>query len=252
MGRHLLWVDGVNSAVMAYLTLQKNPEAIPVHCDLGSSVHEDSHRFIDDLEKWYGKPIERVRSEVFSNIDEVFEKTRYISGPAGARCTGEMKFVPRLNYQLPSDTHYWGYTADKADAKRFDRMKTNFPLLLQDAPLVRSGMTKKDTHQFLADNGVKRPYVYEVGMPNGNCIGCVKASSPGYWALVRKEFPETFDRRDDQCKRFGARPVILRRERQPDGKYKNIRGFPSEVPEDTPPVAKGSMGGCGFHCTGGK
>lgn len=252
-GRCLLWVDGVNSAVMAHLVLLDNPEAIPVHCDLGESVHEDSHRFVNDLEQWYGKEIIRIRSAEFANIDEVFEKRRYLSGMEGAPCTGEMKFVPRLNYQMPSDIHHWGYTADKPDAKRFDRMKEDFPYLRQRSPLIEMGLKKKDTHAILRQHSIRRPWVYEIGMPNGNCIGCVKSSSPNYWALIRKHFPEVFARRNDQARRFGARPVILRQEKGPDGKRRNVRGFLDEIPLNQPTKVRGAdFGGCGFHCTGGR
>lgn len=37
----LIWVDGVNSAVMGYIALQENPDAQPVHCDLGVKSPED-------------------------------------------------------------------------------------------------------------------------------------------------------------------------------------------------------------------
>lgn len=252
-GRRNLWVDGVNSAVMAHIVLMDDPDADLIHCDLGDSVHPDSRRFIDDLEQWYGKPIIRIRSPEFTNIDEVFEKRKYLSGMRGAPCTGEMKFVPRLNYQLPSDTHYWGYTADKLDAKRFDRMLEDFPFLKQRSPLIEMGLKKKDTHAVLKQHGIRRPWVYEIGMPNGNCLGCVKSSSPNYWALIRKHFPEVFARRNDQARRFGARPVILRREKGPDGKWRNVRGFLDEIPIDQPTKVRGAnFGGCGFHCTGGE
>jgi len=250
-GRHLVWVDGVNSAVAAHLILMDNPAAELVHCNLGASVHADSHRFIDDLEQWYGKPITRLRSERYETIDDVFEHRHYLSGMNGAPCTGEMKFVPRLNYQLPSDTHYWGYTADKLDAKRFYRMQDEFPLLKQRSPLIEMGLKKKDTHAILKQHGIKRPWVYEIGMPNGNCIGCVKSSAPNYWALIRKWFPEVFERRNDQARRFGAKPVILRREKDANGKLVNVRGYLDEIPLDQPTKVRGAdFGGCGFHCTG--
>lgn len=253
MSRTLAWVDGVNSAVMAHYALQADPDVIPVHCDLGASVHEDSHRFIDDLERWYGKPITRIRSGTFSTIDEVFEKRRYLSGVNGAPCTGEMKFAPRMDYQLPSDMHLWGYTADKSDAKRFDRMLASYPMLHQRAPLIEVGMTKRDSHDVLRKNGIKRPWVYDIGMPNGNCPGCVKASSPNYWALIRQHFPEVFARRSDQARRFGAKLVILGSEKLPNGKRRNIRCYPDEVPADQSTIVKAAnFGGCGFHCTGSK
>jgi hypothetical protein len=248
MSRTLVWVDGVNSAVMGWLELQANPDVSFVHCDLGASVHEDSHRFIDDLERWYGKPITRIRSDRYADIDEVFEARSYLSGMNGAPCTGEMKFAPRMDYQLPSDVHLWGYTADKLDAPRFDRMVTAYPDLHQRAPLIEQGLTKRDTHAFLAEHGVRRPWVYEIGMPNGNCIGCVKSSSPNYWALIRLHFPEVFARRNDQARRFGAKPVILRREKV-EGKWKNVRGFLDEIPANQSTIVRGAdFGGCGFHC----
>lgn len=243
MARKLLWVDGVNSAVMAHFILMDDPDAIPVHCNLGDSVHEDSHRFINDLEQWYGKEIVRLKSAEFETIDDVFEKSRFLSGIEGAPCTGAMKIVPRMNFQLPSDIHYWGYTADKADAKRFTGMQERFPLLHQRAPLVEMGLKKRDTHAILAQHGIKRPWVYEIGMPNGNCIGCVKATSPNYWALIRKWFPEVFARRADQSRRFGKNGVRLTR-------IKGARIFIDEIPADWPTDIKGNFGGCGFHCTG--
>lgn len=248
-GRRLLWVDGVNSAVMAFLILQDDPDAIPAHCDLGDSVHEDSHRFIDDLERWYGKPIIRLRSDEFATIDEVFEKRKYLSGMNGAPCTSEMKVAPRMNFELPSDIHFWGYTADNLDAKRFDGMLIDYPLMRQRAPLIERGMKKRDTHAFLAAHGIRRPWVYEIGMPNGNCLGCVKSSSPNYWALIRKWFPDVFARRCEQARRFGARLVIIAREKDENGKVRNVRCFPDEIPADWPTEMRGvDWGGCGFHC----
>lgn len=247
----MLWVDGVNSAVMAHFVLMDDPDAQPVHCDLGDSVHPDSHRFIDDLEQWYGKPITRIKSDVYETIDDVFEDRKYLSGMNGAPCTGEMKFVPRLNFQLPSDTHFWGYTADKLDAARFEGMKVDFPLLKQESPLIGLGLKKRDTHAILRQHGIRRPWVYEIGMPNGNCIGCVKSSSPNYWALIRKWFPEVFARRNEQARRFGARPVILGREKDENGKVRNVRGYLDEIPMNQSTKVRGAdFGGCGFHCTG--
>jgi len=238
--RVLAWVDGVNSALMTYIAIQQNPDVIPVHCDLGTSVHEDSHRFIDDLEKLYGKPIIRIRSEKYQTIDDVFDHRNYLSGINGAPCTGEMKIVPRMNFQLPSDMHLWGYTSDKSDAVRFDRMKENFPQLRQRSPLIEMGITKSDCHAVLAELGIKRPIVYDIGMPNGNCLGCVKATSPNYWALIRQWFPDVFERRSKQSRRLNVKLTRI----------KGKRVFIDEIPQDWPTTVRGNFGGCGFHCDG--
>lgn len=58
-----------------------------------------------------------------------------------------------------------------------------------------------------------------------------------------------FARRNDQCHRFGARLVILRREKGPDGRVHNIRGFLDEIPANQSTKVRGAdLGGCGFHC----
>lgn len=238
MSRNLLWIDGVNSAVMGFLVLQQNPDAEPVHCDLGASVHEDSHRFINDLENWYGKPITRIKSEKYDTVDDVFHSRKYLAGVKGAPCTGEMKFVPRMNYELPSDIHYWGYAADWRDAKRFKAMQRAYPYLKQRAPLIELGMRKADTHAYLASCGIKRPYTYDIGMPNGNCLCCVKATSPNYWAHQRKYFPLVFQRRAEQSRLYGVRLTRI----------KGKRVFIDEIPADWPTEIKDNFGGCGFHC----
>lgn len=229
MGRQIAWVDGVNSAVMAKMMLQDMPSVQPMHCSMGSSVHPDSHRFLDDLEIWYGKEIGRIASTEFANVDEVFEKKKYHAGVDGAPCTGAMKFVPRLNYQLPSDMHLWGYTADKRDESRFANMQANYPELRQRSPLIEWGLKKAHTHRWLREAGIRRPYVYDIGYPNGNCLGCVKASSPNYWAMTRKYFPEVFARRSDQCRRFGSRLTRIN----------NERIFIDEIPTDWPTTMRG-------------
>ena len=191
-----------------------------------------------DLENWYGKEIVRIKSDKYLTIDDVFEKRRYLSGINGAPCTSEMKIAPRLNYQLPSDIHYWGYTADKRDAARFLRMKDSYPDLKQVAPLIDLGITKSQSHKILSNAGIVRPVVYDLGMPNGNCLGCVKATSPNYWALIRKEFPDVFERRSEQSRKFGARLTRI----------KGQRIFIDEIPEDWPTEVKGNFGGCGISC----
>ncbi|WP_294353368.1 hypothetical protein [uncultured Sphingomonas sp.] len=237
MSRVLAWVDGANSAVMAKLALSSDPDIIPVHVDLGTSVDEDSHRFIDDLEGWFGKEIVRIRSDEFANVDEVFEKRKYLGGQHGAPCTGEMKVAPRLIFQRHDDTHLWGYTADRRDARRFRLMQENYPELRQDAPLIARGITKLACHALLERSGIRRPRVYDLGFPNGNCLGCSKSSSPGYWAAVRLHFPEVWARRVDQDRRFGRNKLELH----------GRRVCLDQLPADFPP-RPADIASCDFLC----
>ena len=83
--------------------------------------------------------------------------------------------------------------------------------------------------------------MYGLGFQNNNCIGCVKATSPAYWARVRRYFPEVFDRRARQSREYGARLVRI------DGE----RRFLDELPADTAlPLSWGQEDNvsCGPQC----
>lgn len=238
MSRTIAWFSsGAASAVMTKLALTENPDALPVQCDLGDSEDEDNRRFTADCEAWFGKPVLRIKSERFANIDEVFEKRQYLAGIAGAPCTSEMKVAPRLDFQRPSDLHLWGYTADASDLARFERMRENYPEMKQRAPLIERGLTKEACLAMIERAGIKPPRVYALGFPNANCIGCVKATSPSYWALVRQTHPEVFARRADQSRLFGSRLVRINDERH----------FLDELPVDWP-TTNATAPRCDFLC----
>ena len=238
MPRTIAWFSsGAASAVMTKLALSKNPNVLPVQCDLGNSEDDDNRRFTADCEAWFGKPVLRIKSERYDNIDEVFEKRKYLAGIAGAPCTSEMKVAPRLDFQRPSDLHLWGYTADASDVTRFERMRENYPMMIQRAPLIERGLTKEACLAIIERVGIKPPRVYAMGFPNANCIGCVKASSPNYWSLVRKHFPEVFARRADQDDRFGGNRVRVNGERIPL----------SQLPADWP-TTDATAPRCDFLC----
>ncbi len=244
MTRILSWFSsGAASAVMTKL----HPESEPVQCDLGDSEDEDNLRFTIDCEKWFGRCVTLISSDEYLNIDEVFEHRKYLAGVKGAPCTSAMKRVPRLEFQRPGDVHLFGYTADAADVKRAKAFAANSPGLIVRFPLIERGITKAGCFALLEQAGIKRPRVYDMGYPNGNCPGCVKASSPDYWALVRLRHPEVFARRADQSRRFGAKLAIMGEEKDADGKRHNIRAYIDDIPADWP-ILNPTVPSCDFLC----
>lgn len=145
--RVVVWFScGVASAVAAKLAIEKygGDRCAIVYCDMRLDEHPDNARFLDDVSTWIGKQIELIKSEKYDSIGDVFRTTRYMSGPSGARCTVEMKKIPRFNFQKAEDVHIY-------------------------------------------------------------CIGCVKASSPRYWNMVRKYFPSIFMERARQSRDIGCK-----------------------------------------------
>jgi len=180
---------GAASAVAVKLT-----DAQPVYCDTGAE-HPDNARFMEGCRIWFGRSAIRIlKSDEYENTWDVWEKTRWLAGIDGARCTVELKVKPRLAFASPHDIHVFGYTADGPDVARAKRLRDHYPELLVETPLIDRGLTKVACLAMLERAGIKPPVLYSLGFRNNNCIPCVKATSPSYWALVRKHFPEKFER----------------------------------------------------------
>lgn len=231
--RRISWFScGAASAVATKLS---RPDVI-AYCETGSE-DVDNARFMLDCAAWFERDITTLRNPKFRDTWAVWEKRKYISGIAGAPCTTELKVNPRLEFQRPDDIHIFGYTADASDVARADALKENWPDLNVEYPLIDAGITKASCLAMIESVGIKPPRVYAMGFPNANCIPCCKATSPAYWALVRKHYPAEFDQMAELSRRLGARLSRV------DGE----RVFIDEVPDDQPttePIAPE----CDFLC----
>lgn len=221
MSRVICWFShGAASAVAAKLAIDEfGDRAIVVCCDTRPSEHEDNYRFTLDVELWLGRDIVFIRNDKYSTVDEVFEMEKYMSGQAGARCTTEVKKIPRMAFQQADDIHVWGYTA--GERKRVNKFKKNNPEIICRFLLVEHGYTKAKCLQALRDANIELPMMYRIfdeedrkrykqdGFDNNNCPGCVKASSKWYWDNIRKYFPAVFERRAKQSRAIGCRLVEL-------------------------------------------
>lgn len=201
--------------------------------------HEDNLRFAQDVSDWVGIEVEAATNSKYplASARDVFERRKGMSFPHGAPCTVELKKRARQQWEAnnPVDWHVLGFTADEKD--RHDRFilteRSNVLPVLIDAK-----MTKNDCADMLRGAGLRLPEIYDRGFPNANCIGCVKATSPTYWNLVRQEFPDVFADRAEQSRRLGSKLV----------RVKNERLYLDELS----PSAKGrplkTMPDCGLFC----
>lgn len=233
MPRVVSWFScGAASAVATKLS---SPDVI-AYCDTRSE-DSDNKRFLDDCEKWFGSSVLHLKNDKFVDTWDLWEKKKYLSGINGAPCTSELKIKPRLLFQRHDDIHVFGYTADFNDVKRADALRENWPELNIKTPLIEKGLTKAACLAMIISAGIKPPRVYEMGFPNANCIPCVKATSPSYWALVRKEFPVEFKRMSDMSRKFEVKLTRIGEN----------RAFIDEISEDhetTKPIAPE----CDFLC----
>ena len=206
---------GAASAVAAKLTLEKYPQSdVRIVNSPIAEEHPDNLRFKDDVEVWLDHPIETAINPKYPNCSavEVWDKRKYMGGIAGAPCTVELKKEARYEWERnnPVDWHVLGFTLEERGRhKRFISSETDRLLPV----LIDAKMNKIDCMMVLTEAGIKLPDAYWMGMPNANCLGCVKASSPTYWNLTRQVAPDVFAERAEQSRRIGARLVRVEGER---------------------------------------
>lgn len=221
MSRIIVWFScGAASAIAASIAVGVYRNPAIVYCDTLASEHPDNRRFMRDVERWLDIPITVIRSTKYSSVDEVFERTKYMSGVQGARCTVEMKKVPRFDYQEVDDIHVFGLTADEPG--RIEHMEQNNPELRFRWLLRDLNIRKSECYERLRKAGIRLPAMYDLGFDHNNCMGCVKATSAEYWQKTRKYFPAVFERRARQSREIGVRLV----------RYKGERIYLDELPEE--------------------
>jgi PP-loop superfamily ATP-utilizing enzyme len=191
--RVLCWFScGDASAVAAKLAIDRyGKRAEVLYCDTFAYEHPDNRRFFKDVQNWLGIPIQVLKSEKYTDIYDVFEKTKFLRSRQGARCTTELKKNVRKAYQRCDDIHIFGFTAD--ELHRVERFRKENPELIAEFPLVDAGLNKGDCHRIVREAGISLPAMYLMGYHNNNCIGCVKGKK-GYWNKIRMDFPEAFER----------------------------------------------------------
>ena len=206
--RVVVWFSaGSTSAVCAWLAAKEfgKQNLRVMYCDTGSE-HVSNQRFARDVEEWIGHPVEMLSNEKYKDIWDVFAKKRYIVGPAGAPCTGELKKAVRQRFEDFNDIQVFGFDTSEVDRAR--KFIAGNPEVKLWAPLIEKGISKGACKYILEQAGIKLPFMYQPqksGSPydHNNCIGCVKGGM-GYWNKIRIDFPETFDRMAKLEREIGA------------------------------------------------
>lgn len=206
--RVVCWFScGAASAVATMLTIRGCVGFQPVVARIVlDSEHPDNDRFAADCEQWFGVPIVNLRSNKYRDTWDVYDRTRWLNGPSGARCTVELKKKVREDFQEPDDVQVFGYHYGEVDRAE-DFRRTNFDLTLE-YPLIKYRLDKHDCKRMVTEAGILLPYLYRQGYENNNCIGCVKGGA-GYWNKIRVDYPEVFARMAEQERRLGAHLIKL-------------------------------------------
>lgn len=250
MSRVLCWFScGDASAVAAKLAIEKYGDRCEVlYCDTFAYEHPDNRRFFSDVEGWLGVKIKILKSEKYTDIYDVFEKTRFLVSAHGARCTTELKKNLRTAYQTVDDLHIFGFTSDEIN--RVTRFNKENPDLLAEFPLVDNCVTKSQCHARIREAGIEIPAMYKLGYKNNNCRGCVKGGM-GYWNRIRIDWPEIFAKMATVERDIGV--SICRKEypHKQGEKRKSYSVFLDELPPDAGVFDEEPDIECGVLCIHG-
>jgi len=193
------WSGGVTSAVACKLAIDlfSRDACRVVFIDTGNE-HEDTYRFKDDCQKWYGLDIETITAlgEKYDKIQDVWIKHKSLNVAHGAICSSELKRRVREKYEESINYEYkhqvFGFDID--EPKRARSLKINHGHTKPIFPLLMHGLRKKDCIGIVQSEGIELPIMYQLGFHNNNCFGtgCVQGGI-GYWQKMKREFPEKFD-----------------------------------------------------------
>lgn len=184
---------GCTSAIACWLTCQSSTNCRVIYISTGQE-EKDSFRFLKDCEQWFQHPIEIVSNNSFSSAFDVIEKTHYINGPAGARCTLELK--KKVRWRIEDEIKFWKnqvFGFDASEKKRAQRFSEQYPNAKASFPLIERLLSKADCMAILKRHNIQLPRMYQLGYHNNNCVGCVKGGR-GYWSKIRIDFPDYFSR----------------------------------------------------------
>lgn len=188
---------GASSAVATKIALKKYKDTHEIFIArwVVADEHPDQDRFHAECEKWFGQEIIRCQSTKYKSIFDVFEHKKFFRASGGRKtiCSQHMKreVARKFCVDYDIDVTCLGYDyGELARVERFKRFNIDTPAVF---PLVDECLTKEDCLEIINRQGIEIPMMYKLGFRNNNCIPCIQAGK-GSWNLVRKHFPEVYER----------------------------------------------------------
>jgi hypothetical protein len=257
------WSGGVASAMACYLALEKWGDDVElVFCDT-SLEHPDTYRFMDDFEKRVGAKVIKIKSERYSEPEDVWIAELALNFAQGAPCSTQLKKRVRIKYQ---DTYrdfaqVFGFDFCSKEINRAKAILYNDPDLNPVFPLIVERYDRDRIFTELKKLDIKPPLTYKYFL-NNNCIGAFKSSKGGcvqggigYWQKMQDLFPHKFAYMADMEHTLSAlkgKPVTVCKDQRKKKGHKPLFLLPcKDFPEiEDISVIKGRQPITPFECNG--
>lgn len=210
------WSGGVTSAVAIHLAIELyEKERIRIIFIDTFNEDDDTYRFKEDCERWYGIPIETITAigGEYKRIQDVWYKYKSLNVATGAICSSQLKRVVREKWEAENKFTHQVFGFDISESKRAIGMKLNVPKSKAIFPLMMHAFSKKDCIEILKYEFISIPLAYWLGFHNNNCLktGCVQGGM-GYWQKMWKERRITYLRMaviEKQLTELSGEPVTM-------------------------------------------
>lgn len=193
------WSGGVTSAVTCKLCIGfyglENVRFIFIDT---KNEDDDTYRFLNDCEKWYGKKIETItgigEGHKYKTINDIWYKHKSLNVATGAICSTISKRKVREVWEKTNDYRHQAFGFEWSEFKRAKSMKMNNPKTKPIFPLLMEGLSKVDCINIIQNADIRLPEMYQKGFHNNNCFktGCVQGGI-GYWQKIKNEYPDKFN-----------------------------------------------------------
>ena len=201
---------GKDSAALAVYIRTKHPEiherAEYVFCDTQCEL-EETYEYLDTLEDYLGKPIQRLNALSLFNIRDKPERkpfdiilkekySGFLPSPRSRWCTRDLKIAPFEQYV--GQRQAFSYIGIRADENRDGYVAKKPPSLSNKQnivpiyPFKDDGMGIGDIKSLLDDNGVGLPSYYEWRSRSG-CYFCFYQQI-GEWQRLKQHHPDLFEK----------------------------------------------------------
>jgi len=157
---------------------------------------DDLHRFLNDLEKRWGK--KRIRHTEGRKPLEVAEDQNIIPNSRIAPCSRELKIKPFIKFltSFPKPvtvllgmdyTEMHRMAAPKANYEKIEGVYVDYPLMWKPYEF------KPYEEIIKYEWGIEIPRLYNMGFPHNNCGGRCIRQGIKEWQRLRVHFPERFE-----------------------------------------------------------
>jgi hypothetical protein len=182
---------------------------------------EDLYRFLDDIERFLGIPIQRFMDG--RTPWDIFADERFIGNSRADLCSKHLK---RLLLEKEIKRHYQGlskpvlyFGLDWSEEHRVRALKPHWEKkgYKVEFPLLEPPFLMRDDYISVVESlGIRPPRLYSLGFTHNNCGGaCVKAGI-SQWARLLDVFPERYlwhERMEQKIRKYLRKDVSILRNR---------------------------------------